>query len=229
MAATWQASGTLLGSVTDSVTPVIPTHQANDILICLTANRDESATCATPSGWTLGGGPLDEAGANIWRSYWFWKRATSSSETDPLCDWSNTFTDIYAQVHTVRGAITSGNFFSASAFSSDATDPLTHTGVTTTTANQRVLLLVLGNDDQPTTVTVTATDPAAFTLHNYQDITTGADAEGHAASAVRTSAGATGNIISDYDAAMPCGCGLVLALKDAVAAALQPVVIVVGL
>lgn len=214
MAAVWQASGTLLGvaGTGADISPVIPTHQTDDILIALTASRDTAQTCLTPSGWTLGtGSPVD---STSWTAYWFWKRATSGAETDPLMDWSAQTVDRYAQVHTVRGADTTGDFFTASAFSGDVTDIIVITGVSTTVANQRVLVLMIANDNASTTVTVTATDPAAFTLHNYQDIVTGTDAEGHAASAIRATAGATGNVSNDFDAAMPAGIGVVLALED---------------
>ena len=82
MSAAWQASGALLGSgTTVDVTPVIPLHVLDDILICLTANRVITNTCLTPAGWTLLHGPID---TTAWRTYAFWKRAVSGAETNPL-------------------------------------------------------------------------------------------------------------------------------------------------
>ena len=209
MAVVYQASGTLLGALTTAdVTPAIPAHQADDILICITANRVITNTCATPSGWNLLYGPVDET---AWRSYVFWKRATSGSETNPLCDWTATSADKYAQVHTFRGAITTGSPFAATAWTDGATDPAVATGVTTAAAGQLVAAIGLCADNLSTSATVTATDPASFGVTNsHTTIATGADATGFCYSATRATAGATGNVSVDFNAA-PLHWGIVVA------------------
>jgi hypothetical protein len=208
VAVAWQASGTLLGALTtNDVTPVIPSHATDDILICITANRVITNTCATPSGWTLLTGPNDET---AWRSYVFWKRATSGAETNPLCDWTATSADKYAQVHTLRGAITTGDPFAAIAWTDGATDPAVCTGVTTTTANQYVVMLGLQADNLGTHNATTATDPSTFTERHDSTIGTGADAGGFLADAIRTTAGATGNVSVDFTAA-PLHWGILVA------------------
>jgi hypothetical protein len=208
VAAAWQASGTLLGALTTAdVTPVIPAHQADDILICITANRVITNTCATPAGWTLLQGPVDET---AWRSYVFWKRATSGAETNPLCDWTATSADKYAQVHTIRGAVTSGSPFAAQSWTDGAADPAVATGVTTTADSQFVCSLGLCADNLSTSATVTATDPASWTLRHHTVIGTGADATGFFYDGVRATAGATGNVSHDFNAA-PLHWGILVA------------------
>lgn len=219
MAAAWQASGTLLGATTtNDVTPVIPAHAADDILICITSNRVVTNTCGTPSLWTLLHGPID---TTAWRTYVFWKRATSAAETNPLCDWTATSADKYAQVHTVRGAINSGSPFAASILSADLTDPIASTGVTSTLASQLIIVVGVGSDNASASMTsVTGTDPSSYTQRHYSTITTGADATGWFFDAVRATAGATGTVTQDFVSTMPAAGVLVAAILDPVVASL---------
>lgn len=209
----WQASGTLLGALTtNDVTPVIPTHLTDDILICITANRVITNTCATPSGWTLLHGPIDTTG---WRTYVFYKRATSAAETNPLCDWTATSADKYAQVHTLRDAIRTGSPFAATVLSADLTDTIASTGVTTTEANQLVIVVGIGSDNASASMTsVVSTDPTSYTQRHYSTITTGADATGWFFSAARSAAGATGTVTQDFNSTMPAAGVFVAALLD---------------
>jgi hypothetical protein len=201
LAAAWQASGTLLGSTGADITPVIPAHAADDILILLAAARSNAVTLTTPAGWTLKNGPFDAGTA--WRMYWFWKRATSGGETNPLCDWSALTGDKYGQVHTLRGAATSGDPFSASGLGMDSTDIIITTGITVPTAGQRVILIGLGSDNASASVVVTATDPAAFTQRHFSTIATGNDATGTFHDAVKATSGAIGQTNHDFNSTMP--------------------------
>ena len=208
MPAAYQASGALLGALTTSdVTPVNPAHQINDILICITANRVITNTCLTPATWTLLTGPNDET---AWRSYVFWKRADSAAVTNPLCDWTATSADKYAQVHSVRGAIQTGSPFAAFAWTDGAVDPAVATGVTTTLPYQYALSLGLEADNLATAATVTATDPAAWTSRHFTVIGTGADAGGFFFDGVRVTAGATGNVSHDFNG-VPLHWGILIA------------------
>ncbi len=214
MPAAWQASGTLLGSTGADITPVIPTHAADDILILMAASRVGTDTLLTPSGWTLYGGPVDLVG---WRAYVYWKRAAGGAETNPLCDWTGTG-EKYGQVHTVRGAVTSGDPFTTSlGLWTDGTDPIIVPGVTTTAANQLVIVVGLGNDNASASVTVTSTDPASYTQRHFSTIITGADATGSFHTATRATAGATGNVTLDHNSTMPLEVVLVVGVLDPVA------------
>lgn len=223
MAVAYTASGALLGALTtNDVTPVNPAHVADDILICITANRVITNTCATPSTWTLLTGPNDET---AWRSYVFWKRATSGGETNPLCDWTATSADKYAQVHGIRGAIISGSPFAAFAWTDGAANPAVCTGVTTTAANQYVLALGLQADNLGTVSAFTATDPSTLTERHNTTIATGADAGGFYGDGTRVTTGATGNVSVDFSAA-PLHWGILVAaiLEEPPAAAIPSVV-----
>lgn len=211
MTAAWQASGTLLGSTGADISPVWPAHAIDDIGILMASSRVITETCLTPSGYTLLHGPIDTTG---WRTYAFYKRATSAAEGNPLLDWSAATGEKYGQVHTVRGAIAAGSPFAASVLSADLTDPITHTGVTSTLNNQLIIVAGIASDNLSTLVVVTSTDPAAYVENHYSDIATGADAAGWFATATRATAGATGSVVSDFDAAMPAGAALVAAMID---------------
>lgn len=213
MAVTYQASGALTGAInTATVTPPVPAHAVGDILICITSNRVITNTCPTPAGWTLLTGPVD---TTAWRSYVFYIRATTTNTTAPLCAWTTTSADKYAQVHSLRGAIASGSPFAASAWTAGATDPAVATGVTTLTANQYVCLLGMQADNLAAVSTYVATNPATLTERHDSTIATGADAGGFFADGVRATAGATGNVTVDFSAA-PLHWGiLVAAISDA--------------
>ncbi len=215
-ASSYLVSGVLLGALTTAdVTPVIPTHAVDDILVCITANRVITNTCSTPSGWTLLHGPVD---ATAWRTYVFWKRATSAAETNPLCDWTATSADKYAQVHVFGGAITTGSPFAASVLSADLTDPIVATGVTTTAADQLVIVVGIGSDNASISANVTSTDPATYQQYHYSTILTGADATGCVNADPRVTAGATGTVTVDNNSTMPAMGVLVAAMLDPVAA-----------
>lgn len=213
MAAAWQASGAIAGSGTGAdITVVIPAHQADDILILFAASRVITETCLTPSGWTLLYGPVDET---AWRTYIFWMRATSGSETNPLLDWSATAGEKFGQIHTIRGAIKTGDPFAASAQTDGAADPGVCTGVTTTEANQLVIVAGIGADNLTSLApTTTSTDPATYTSRHYSEVTIGADASGWFLDANRATAGATGNVSCDFNAAPLHWSILVAAILD---------------
>lgn len=213
MAVTYQASGALTGAInTATVTPPVPVHAVGDILICITSNRVTTNTCPTPAGWSLLFGPVD---TGSWRSYVFWIRTTTTNTTAPLCAWTTTSADKYAQVHSLRGAIASGSPFAVSAWTAGTANPAVATGVTTLTANQYVCLLGLQADNLAAVSTYTPTNPASLTERHDSTTTTGADAGGFFADGVRATAGATGNVSVAFSAA-PLQWGiLVAAIADA--------------
>jgi hypothetical protein len=153
-------------------------------------------------------GPID---TTAWRSYVFYKRAASASETNPLCDWTATSADKYAQVHTIRNTIKTGSPFAASVLSAGTADPGIATGVTSTLNGQLIVNVGIGADNLSGSMTdVTGTDPTTFTNRHYSTITTGADANGWFYTAVRATAGATGTISNNF-AAAPTAWGVFVA------------------
>jgi hypothetical protein len=213
MPAAWQASGVLLGALTTAdVTPVNPAHAVDDILICITANRVITNTCLTPSTWTLLHGPIDSTG---WRTYVFYRRATVTNTPNPLCDWTATSADKYAQVHSVRGAIKTGSPFAASNLVSDLTDPISNAAaISSTLANQLIIVVGIGSDNASVSVTVTGTDPATYTQRHFSTIGTGADATGSFHDKNRVTAGAVGTVVNDHNATMPAMSRFIAAMLD---------------
>ena len=221
MAVTWQASGTLLGSTGADITPVNPAHIADDILVLQAAARSNAVTLATPSGWTAIAGPIDQG--TTWRTYWFYKRAAGSAEANPLCDWSAVTGDKYGVVHNLRGAKKTGSPFAATATTAGTADPGSATGVTTTVANQYVASIGMSGDNVATGFTsLTGTDPASYTVHDYTTITTGADAGKWLADATRATAGATGALSHDFNGAPLVWSILVAAVIAYVTTSLTP-------
>lgn len=199
--ATLQASGTISESSGADITPVNPTHQADDILLLHAAAENNTVTLATPAGWTAIAGPIDQGTA--WRNYWFYKRATSGAETNPLCDWSGTSGNKTGRVYVIRGAINSGNPFAATATSvgANSADPGSATGVTTAAGAQLVLAIGSVGNVTPavcTGVAITATDPATLTTSGFAGVSAVAAAVYWAGTGTRAAAGATGNIVHDF-------------------------------
>jgi hypothetical protein len=212
MAVLYQAQGAIAASTGADVTPVIPTHAADDILIAHVFYRSQTPTTSTPAGWTLLEGPFD-GGAST-RHYWFWKRAAGASETDPLMDKSAATGDTYARVYTVRGAWTGGDpFEDVVATAHDTSDPFAATGVTSLTANALIFGIVGDADDGAADFIPTATDPATFTQDNDTS-TTGGDALMGRFNATKVTAGATGNVIINWQNAPDGGAVLVMAIGD---------------
>lgn len=205
MPAAWQASGTLLGSTGADITPVIPAHQADDLLLCLAASRSTTETCLTPSGWNALLSPRD---TTAWRAYLFWKWAASGAETNPLLDWSAATGEKYGQVHTIRGA---GRIFADpfddSVFFADATDPISGTGCTSIPAFGDDLLIIvgIGSDNASTSVAVSDTASRTYTERHFSTIATGADATGwfHDAPASGGFGGNQDTVTCDFNSTMP--------------------------
>lgn len=193
------------------MTVTLPAHQANDIFLLMAWVRDTDET-ATVSGWTSCGGPWDRGTS---ARYWlWWKRATSSSETNPTIDFSGTTGDAYAICAVYRGAITTGDPWEVKGtFATGTSDPAILTGITTLTANSLIVVPLGGEDNNNSAITTTGTDPADYTEH-YVETTTGNDAMFGFSEAARTTGGETGNVSVDFNTAVPVGWGgVVLALK----------------
>lgn len=216
----FQASGTLLGSTGADITPVIPAHQAGDILILQAVARSNAVTLTTPSGWTSMGGLLDVG--TTWRSYWYTKVAASSSETNPLCDWSATTGDKYGHVSTVRNADPSFPFgrnaeeVAAGRLRGGATtDPGTiSVGVGGFEFDNYVMVKGMSGDNVATAVAITATNPATFTPQAYTTIITGADCGQFVSDGIISGAPQfTGDVTFDFNGAPLVWSALILCIR----------------
>ena len=206
--AAFQAISAIAASTGVDVTITLPSHDPNDILLLLGWVRDQDDTVSV-SGWTaIAGTPFDRGTTS---RYWmFWKRAASSSETNPLFDKSTSTGDTYAAVITYRGAITTGNPWEVVGTASTGTsDPASITGINTATDNALVVVPVGGEDNNNAGITTTGTDPSSYTEHYLESSVGTAGKRGAItfSEALRTSAGATGTISVDWDTGVPIGWG----------------------
>ncbi len=214
---TFQAFSAIAAAASGGADPTVtlPAHAANDIFLLATIVRSNTATVATPAGWTQIGTPTVRSTVATYQ--FFWKRAAGSAETNPLINRTGTTGDVYAAVITYRGAITTGDPWEVKGtVATGTTDPSVITGITTLTADSLVVVAVAGEDNNNAAVTTTATNPAAYTEH-YAESATGADGVITFSEAARTTTGATGNVSVNWDTAVPIGFGgIVLALKPPV-------------
>lgn len=165
-------TGTIAQAGTGSVTPSMPTHAADDILV-LYVSGDFSADTITVSGgsltWTLKTDSSTGAtNTDVWLKV-YWARATSGSETAPTVAGSNNV--VQAQISSFSGAITSGDPFDVTTTRDDTGSGTTVTwdAVTTTVADCLILLPVGFADD-------TGSDPGtSYSNGNLSSITERAD------------------------------------------------------
>lgn len=101
------AFGTPNHGTTGSVTYVLPAHQADDILLLFVECGQTTGVPTPPTGWAHVPNSPRAQGSNVEAGSLMWKRATSSSETNPVVPaQANHQVGVAARV---RGAITSGN------------------------------------------------------------------------------------------------------------------------
>lgn len=198
-----------------SFTLTLPTHQADDILLVCCGIRAPGASLNV-SGWTF----FEQRSTSNGEFFWFWKRATSGAESNPVVSVTAGSADHYGQAHVIRGCILTGNPWDVKA-TSDATtgaDPDTFTGVTTTVADTLIFVCGVELDNVVTSVVLTATDPASIgtassTSNRYVVSATGADGGCWGIGAAKASIGATGSVSANWSAVPDGGAALVIAFK----------------
>jgi hypothetical protein len=157
-----------------SVTPAVPTHQTNDILIA-TAWNENAVMSTSTSGWTLLGS-ASVAGTADEVAYW-WKRATSSGTSGPTITAADT--DLFAVVSVYRGCITTGTPFESATVIAQNTDDSENEEVYSSTITSTLtdsLLLILGViGDVP--AWNSSPPPTGWTLDDNSSTTLGTDAE----------------------------------------------------
>ncbi len=213
-APTFQAFSGIAAAQNGNADPTLtlPAHAENDILLLATVVRSGTATVATPSGWTQIGSPTVRAGTATYQ--FFWIRAGATTVSNPLIDRTGTTGDVYAAVVVYRNAISIGDPWEVKGtVTTGTTDPSVITGITTLTNDSLVVVAVSGEDNNNGSITTTGTNPAAYTEH-YVESGVGNDGVITFSEAARTTAGATGNVSVNWNAAVPVGFGgIVLALK----------------
>lgn len=210
-AVAYQAQSAIAASEGADVTVTLPAHASGDILLLQVVVRDVDDTL-TVTDWTQITTVDDGVAARHW---WYWKRATSSSETDPLVDKSTGTGDTYAAVTTYRGATSSGDPWEVkgTATCTGTDNPSVLPEINVATANSLVVATWNDIDNFHASASYSATDPDTLTSDVYLQSAIGADGTCGNGSAVKTTTGLTGDVSISLSKAPDGVCGVVLALK----------------
>jgi len=210
-AVVFQGASAIAASTGVDVTVTLPSHQAGDIFLLQVVVRDTDDTI-TITDWTQITAFAD-TGSKHW---WFWKRATGSSETNPLVDKTTTSGDTYASVSSYRGAIPSGDPWESkgTVTCTGTANPVTLSGITTLTNGSLVVASFNDIDNTFNSANYSATDPSSLTSNMFLKSATGADGFNGSGSAVRTDAGVTGDVSISLSKTPDAVCGIVLGLKQ---------------
>lgn len=151
----------------------LPAHQADDILVVVADQTISSATltCGT-SGWAK----LDGTANSALSTGYFWKRATSSSETNPTITTDNTASgtdSLFAVAFVIRGCITTGNPYDEFHKSTMALTASATTTSTTTAGFDRLLFAAFAVNDN----NVFGTPPTDWTKNLDINTITGSDTQ----------------------------------------------------
>lgn len=135
-------AGSMADASSGNVTPSLPTHQADDILLCAVTSNDNIAHGVSTSGWAEVY-QLTRTGSLPRASLW-WKRASSSSETNPTVTHTGSG-GIVANCSAFRGVDTSVAFdvaYASGAKNDTSNDNDIISGGLTTVTNGAVVLFV---------------------------------------------------------------------------------------
>lgn len=134
-----------------TVTATLPAHEAGDILLALACKNDASALTCDTSGWQE---IIAAQNSSNFSTAWFWKRAESSSETNPVITSStagSTSAGIYAVGAKVSGCIASGTPFEDATLNGTPTLSTTPaSSLITTTGEKRLAVAIAAIDDNNT-------------------------------------------------------------------------------
>lgn len=195
----WAGAGPFtVATSLQGITPTMPRHKANDILVLVVAGIGNTAYAA-PAGWTeFTNSPQHDGASGLnSRLQAFWFRAVDGSTAAP------TVADVAGDdakigfVYVVRGATTSGNPFDTTAGDTSATSTsVTCPGVTTTVPNCLVVAMCADTVDSDTPQFTGGTWANAnltnFVEHVDRNTATGAGAGIGIAAGFKATAGATG-------------------------------------
>lgn len=171
-----------------TVTPTLPAHDVGDILFVSACKNNAAALTCSTSGWQEVVSAENDANFS---SAWFWKRAESSSESNPVITSStagSTSAGIYAVAAKISGCIETGTPFEDATL--NGTPTLTTTPVSsliTTTGEKRLAVAVAAIDDNNTISS--GYPPATWSAKADTGSNTGGDAKFLAISKTVDSAG----------------------------------------
>ncbi len=137
------AGATLVEANGASVTPPLPTHQTDDLLVCAATSNDDTVHTVSALGWT-GVYQIAQSGNGNPRSSLFYKKASSGSEVAPTIAHSGGG-GIVAGCNAFRGVDPTTPFDVAYANThyadTDNSDNVTSGSMTTSTANAMMLFV----------------------------------------------------------------------------------------
>lgn len=117
-----------IASTIDPTTVTLPSHQADDILICHAMNF--SGSSMTNAGWSL----IDSNTAAV-GAFWWWKRAASGAESNPVV---GSGTIAYAIVYVFRGCLASGTPYEDATLYTTSSDQTPETSAIDTAGPNRL-------------------------------------------------------------------------------------------
>ena len=126
-------SGT--ASASNTITGTLPEHQTDDLLLFCVTDTGGTNTITVSAGWSTVSGQSTSGGI---RQVWFYKIATSSSETDPVATTSGS-PDLIYSTHVVRDADTSTPIHLSGR--TDWTSAASYSGATITTTIDDCLII----------------------------------------------------------------------------------------
>lgn len=137
--------GTSASASSGNVTPTLPAHQANDLLVCAVTSNDNVAHSIGTAGWAQHYQLAQTASFHPRSSLW-WKIAASSSETNPTITHTGG-SGIVANCAAFRGVDTSNPFDVAYAAANyaDTTNSGNVTSGTLTTASANAIVMFVGH------------------------------------------------------------------------------------
>jgi len=149
-APTYQAAGSAVSGI-GAITAAWPAHQTGDIALLIVESANQAISLSIPAGFVQvtnsPQGTGTAGGAAATRLALYWKRATSSAESNPTV--ADSGDHQIARIITFRGVIESGNPWDVSVgtVASSASTSVSIPGATTTVANTLVVAIVANATD----------------------------------------------------------------------------------
>ncbi len=197
---TFVAKGTF-DSGTGAIAPSIPTgYRNNDLLLLVTESANQAITA--PTGWTEVGSQASQATgtaatAGGVRLAVFWKIASGLESAPSVADSGDHTTGIVMAFRGVDPANPFGSATPTSRVDSSATTSMSWQTLTTTTANNLIVMCTGLDADAASTATVgtvTAASLTSITEQHDQTVIAGAGGGVHVATGIKAAAGAIGTM-----------------------------------
>ncbi|OHC61430.1 MAG: hypothetical protein A2040_12510 [Rhodocyclales bacterium GWA2_65_19] len=189
------SSGSRVAANGASVTPTLPAHQIDDLLLCAATSNDDTAHSVATSGWAQVY-QVAQGGNGQPRSSMFYKKAASASETNPTITHSGGG-GIVAACTAFRGVDTTTPFdvtYAASHYADTTNSSNVTSGSMTTVTNGAMMLFAGHINNNRCSLTASTTGGLTWAQSFCFDSTQGNDETIAIHYASQTTAGAIGPI-----------------------------------